>query len=189
LPSYPVSVSHYHFVDADGATEFGSGLEKLIEKLCLSTQNPNQPKQQMISIFGSRAHMQEESTTTRSIVRTLLMRVFHFFVSLLVSSSIQDTQCGFKLFTKEASQAVFGNLKLQRWAFDTEVVLLCKYLRIDIYEVPVHWQEIDGSKLNTSKWALAIVSITMLRDMICVRACYLLGIWNVSKVVSKDQVR
>lgn len=106
------------------------------------------------------------------------MRAFHLFVSILVSSSIRDTQCGFKLFTKDAAKAVFGQLHLRRWAFDTEVVLLCDKQKIHLMEVPVPWQEIDGSKLNTSKLALAIVCLTMLRDMVCVRICYALSIWS-----------
>ena len=43
----------------------------------------------------------------------------------------------------------------------------------------VPWKEIDGSKLNTSPFNLAMVAICMLRDMICVRLCYTLGIWNI----------
>jgi dolichyl-phosphate beta-glucosyltransferase len=50
-----------------------------------------------------------------------------------------------------------------------------------VKEVGVPWQEIDGSKLATSKFALAWVSLCMLRDMICVRACYSLGIWSVQR--------
>lgn len=114
------------------------------------------------------------------------MRGFHLFVSLLVSSSIHDTQCGFKLFTQEAAHLIFKDLHLRRWAFDTEIVLLCNYQQIKILEVPVPWQEIDGSKLNTSKLALAIVSMTMLRDMMCVRACYSLNLWKVHNPSIED---
>lgn len=166
-------------VDADGATEFGPGLEKLVNelhKLPTTTRGMS-----TTAAFGSRAHLQEEATAQRSFVRTLLMKAFHFFVSMFVSSKIQDTQCGFKLFAKEASRAVFGNLHLRRWAFDTEVVLLCDRLEIVVLEVGVPWHEVDGSKLSTSKLSLAIVSITMLRDMICVRTCYSFGIWRIKK--------
>jgi dolichyl-phosphate beta-glucosyltransferase len=133
----------------------------------------------MLAAFGSRAYLEKESTAQRSFVRTILMKAFHFFVSLFVSSKIHDTQCGFKLFTADSSQAVFDTLHLRRWAFDTEVVLLCDQLGIQILEVAVPWHEVDGSKLSTSKLALAMVSITMLRDMVCVRTCYTFGIWKV----------
>ena len=176
-------------VDADGATGFEQGLENLIQELEARMKRISitaladggilmRKTYPMIAIFGSRAHLEKESTAQRSPVRTLLMKAFHFFVSLFVSTKVHDTQCGFKIFTKFASYSVFEELHLRRWAFDTEIVVLCDKLGIDISEVAVPWKEIDGSKLSTSKLALAFVSISMLRDMICVWACYSLGIWR-----------
>jgi dolichyl-phosphate beta-glucosyltransferase len=37
----------------------------------------------------------------------------------------------------------------------------------------------DGSKLHTGKLALLVASAGMLRDMICVRTCYSVGIWKI----------
>jgi dolichyl-phosphate beta-glucosyltransferase len=190
-------------VDADGATDFGPGLERVVEQLCLRlkvSENDNDDddkshgdtsNNKMVAIFGSRAHLQNEAGSQRSLLRTILMHAFHFFVSLLVSNQIQDTQCGFKLFTQDAALAAFGNLHLRRWAFDTELVILSTpgngLLSMDLVEVGVPWQEIDGSKLNTSKFALAWVSLCMLRDMICVRACYSLQIWKVNNHNGKTE--
>lgn len=157
-------------VDADGATDFGVGFENVIQKLSPSTK----------VVFGSRAHLQSASTAQRSLVRTLLMHAFHFFVQVLCSSQVQDTQCGFKLFTRETAMQLFGNLHLRRWAFDTELLVLAEKSGIDIAEVAVPWHEVDGSKLDTSKFALAMISLGMLRDMICVRACYTLRLWRVT---------
>ena len=177
-------------VDADGATDFGNGLENLTRELQETIQglatsrkengdNSRSGRDPMIAVFGSRAHLEKESTAQRSFVRTVLMKAFHFFVTMFVSSKVHDTQCGFKLFTNSASCSVFETLHLRRWAFDTEIVLLCDKQGIDMLEIAVPWKEVDGSKLSTSKLALAIVSISMLRDMICVWACYTLGIWKV----------
>ena len=47
----------------------------------------------------------------------------------------------------------------------------------------VHWQEIEGSKLITSKLDIITTSLTMLRDMLCVRVCYSFGIWRVKTSV------
>ena len=189
-------------VDADGATEFGNGLENLTRELystiqkrqiIVSKKENNEErsianvKDSMIAVFGSRAHLEKKSTVQRSMVRTILMKAFHFFVSIFVSSKVQDTQCGFKLFTQSASCLVFKNLHLRRWAFDTEIILLCDKQDIDILEVAVPWCEVDGSKLGTSKLALALVSISMLRDMICVRACYTFGIWKIKNGLPSSQ--
>lgn len=66
-------------------------------------------------------------------------------------------------------------------AFDTELVVIAEKLNITISEVGVIWHEIDGSKLDIGKVSLAMVSLGMLRDMVCVRACYILGIWKLRR--------
>lgn len=66
-------------------------------------------------------------------------------------------------------------------AFDTELVVIAEKLNVSLSEVGVVWNEVDGSKLDVNKLALALVSLGMLRDMICVRACYFLGIWNLKR--------
>lgn len=156
-------------VDADGATDFGPGLERVLASI-----SPSFP-----IVFGSRAHL--STSVKRSLVRTFLMHAFHFFVTLLCTSQVQDTQCGFKLFTKRAALLLFENLHLRRWAFDTELVMLANQHCLDIAEVAVPWHEVDGSKLATSKLSLALASVGMLRDMLCVRACYALRVWKVKK--------
>lgn len=166
-------------VDADGATEFGPGLQRLVDQLESALTTKAVPGSDLLALFGSRAHLQNIQNSQRSYIRLLLMRAFHFFVSLFVSSRIKDTQCGFKLFTKTAAMVAFNSLHLHRWAFDIELVLISDLEGIQIYEVDVPWREIDGSKLSTSKFSLLVVSLSMLRDMICVRVCYFAGIWKV----------
>ena len=76
---------------------------------------------------------------------------------------------------------MFTNLHLRRWAFDTELVVIAEKLSVLVSEVGVIWHEIDGSKLDVNKITLALVSLGMLRDMVCVRACYFLGIWKLKR--------
>lgn len=169
-------------VDADGATSFGSGFENLVGALeCELLSEQDHPRHDMLAVFGSRAHLQKDASTQRSLVRSMLMHAFHFFVGILVSSRLKDTQCGFKLFTQTSASRIFSTLHLHRWAFDTEVVLICEEASIKILEVDVPWREIEGSKLNTSKFALAVNSLCMLRDIICVRLCYMVGLWKITK--------
>lgn len=157
-------------VDADGATDFGPGLEALAHH---ASTHP--------FIFGSRASAQnEESAVQRSWIRRFLQACFHAFVVLVVgNSSVQDTQCGFKLFRGEVVGPLFGGLHLHKWSFDIELFVRAGSLNLSLQEVPVPWQEIEGSKLNTSTFNLLRVAVGMLRDMICVRLCYTLGIWRV----------
>ena len=38
--------------------------------------------------------------------------------------NVEDTQCGFKLFTRSAAAAIFPHLHVEGWAFDVEVLRL-----------------------------------------------------------------
>ena len=174
-------------VDADGATEISSGLRKVLDQMKDLfearegyTQKDRGSDHPICAVFGSRAHMEEESTASRSMVRTFLMHAFHFFVRCLCSANIRDTQCGFKLFTREAALVLSHNMHLRRWAFDTELVVMMERKGWPIAEVAVTWHEVDGSKIDESKLALALNSIGMLRDMLCVRLCYALKLWTLS---------
>jgi dolichyl-phosphate beta-glucosyltransferase len=61
----------------------------------------------------------------RSGVRKLLSGGFHSLLSAVVGGhGIRDTQCGFKLFTREAARELFPPLHIERWAFDVELVYL-----------------------------------------------------------------
>ena len=159
------SANYVLMADADGATRF-SDIEKLEARI--------RESEGVEIAFGSRDHLRRtESVQKRNPIRNVLMFVFHLAVLLIIGTRIKDTQCGFKLFSKRSSQVLFRSLHLQRWAFDTEIVLLCKLLKLQVAEVDVNWTEIPGSKLN-----VAVASIQMLRDMILLRALYLLGVWK-----------
>eukprot|EP00985_Skeletonema_marinoi_P017984 scaffold9989_cov141-Skeletonema_marinoi.AAC.4 len=149
-------------VDADGATDITDGLPKLLKEMYTLNDNKERHDTRLPPksvVFGSRAHLENESSASRSKVRTFLMHAFHFFVKALCSPRIKDTQCGFKLFTRSAAISLFTNLHLRRWAFDTELVVIAERLQVSVSEVGVIWHEIDGSKLDGGKLSLALVSL------------------------------
>ncbi|GKY97089.1 hypothetical protein MPSEU_000667400 [Mayamaea pseudoterrestris] len=156
-------------VDADGATDFGPGLQALAKHVSAND-----------IVIGSRAHLQKtKAAKQRGILRQGLMHAFHFLCVVLVGATeIQDTQCGFKLFRGSAATKLFNSLHLRGWAFDTELIYMAKKLQMTIQEVDVPWREVEGSKLHTSTLNLALVAVAMLRDMVCVRLCYTLGLWR-----------
>jgi dolichyl-phosphate beta-glucosyltransferase len=161
------AVGHFCLmVDADGATAFEPGLVAVANRISAYDL-----------VLGSRANLDKAVLLQRSRVRQFLQGCFHFVVVLLVGhADIQDTQCGFKLFRGRHVRALFGNLHLRRWAFDTELLYRATGLRIA--EVAVPWHEVAGSKLNTGPFALLRVAVDMLRDMLCVRLCYTLRLWK-----------
>jgi dolichyl-phosphate beta-glucosyltransferase len=102
------------------------------------------------------------------------MHGFHTILRVLGVGHIRDTQCGFKLFTRRAAQQVFPSQHLASWIFDVEILLLAMMLDIPVAEVPIEWREVPGSKLN-----VVTDSLQMLRDLLILRANYLLGRWKV----------
>lgn len=86
-------------------------------------------------VVGSRAHLAKESMAKRAWYRTILMKGFHLLVMLFATQNVQDTQCGFKLFTKEAARLVFPAMHTRRWAFDIEMIVIAESLGIPIKEV------------------------------------------------------
>lgn len=134
--------------------------------------------------IGSRSHLAGESIATRSFFRTVLMKGFHFLVSMLCTSKIADTQCGFKLFSSEAAKILFQNLHSTGWAFDIELIYIAEKLDIPMYEMAVNWREVEGSKLIRSKIDIITTSATMARDIICIWLAYSLRVWRVPTLPS-----
>lgn len=64
---------------------------------------------------------------------------------------IEDSQCGFKAFTKTATENIFPRCKIDRFAFDPEILIIAKKLGYKIKEIPVYWRNDLKSKVKF-KW-------------------------------------
>lgn len=157
--------------DADGATKFPD-----VEKLEKGLSDLQPWPEQMAIACGSRAHLEKESIAQRSYFRTLLMYGFHFLVWFLCVRGIRDTQCGFKLLTREAAARTFSSLHIERWAFDVELLYIAQFLQIPIAEVAVNWTEVEGSKL-VPFWSW----LQMGKDLLFIRLRYLTGAWRLEQ--------
>lgn len=166
------------FADADGASKFEdlSKLEKALKGITNfdSITQPKDISQSKAIVIGSRAHLEKESLATRSVFRNILMYGFHFLVWLFTVKGIKDTQCGFKLFTREAAVISFQSLHVNRWAFDVELLYIAQKLNIPIVEIPIRWTEIEGSKVTP------IISwIQMGCDLGLIWLKYKIGAWKI----------
>lgn len=121
---------------------------------------------------GSRAHLRN-SAQRRGFLRNLASRVFNLVVVHVGGvSGISDTQCGFKLFSRDAARVAFAGQHLDRWAFDVENLFRCQKAGLLIVEVPVAWTEVPGSKLSVLR-----ATVNMVKDMLRMRLHYSLGSW------------
>jgi glycosyltransferase involved in cell wall biosynthesis len=86
-------------------------------------------------------------------LREAMGRVFTSLTRLLVVD-VSDVTCGFKVFTREAAQAVFSRATLDDWSFDAEALFLTRYLGLTLVEVPVRWRDAAGTKVRRGRDAV-----------------------------------
>jgi dolichyl-phosphate beta-glucosyltransferase len=85
------------------------------------------------------------------LFRHVTGRVFNRLVQRLAVPGIEDTQCGFKMFTARAVETVFPHVVVDGWAFDIEVLYLARRAGLRILEVPIEWHYREESRLNMSR--------------------------------------
>lgn len=61
---------------------------------------------------------------------------------------VEDTQCGFKCFTKKSAKDIFSKTKISRFAFDVEILFCAKKAGYKIKEVPIYWKNDPESKVK-----------------------------------------
>jgi dolichyl-phosphate beta-glucosyltransferase len=97
--------------------------------------------------------------------RRLGGRAFAVARRRLLLSDIQDTQCGFKAFRRDAARAVFARQQLEGWAFDAELLYLARKLGYTIRQVPLEWRHVGDSRFRPGLG----VALRELRDLARIR--------------------
>lgn len=105
-------------------------------------------------VIGSRAvagSVIEEHQPGR---RETMGRVYNKMLQFVALRGLNDTQCGFKLFTADAAEKCFGPLRTLRFGFDAEVLLRARRLGLGIAEVPVRWGHREDSRVSAMRDSL-----------------------------------
>jgi dolichyl-phosphate beta-glucosyltransferase len=105
--------------------------------------------------------------------RHAMGRVFNALVRKSVLPGIQDTQCGFKMFTARAAHAVFSATTIPGWAFDIEVLTIARTQGWRICEMPIEWHYGTHSQVAPVR-----DSYRMLRDLRTIRANARRGVYR-----------
>lgn len=133
------------FMDADNATPI-TELPKLLAELHRGAE---------VAIGSRRATgavMQKAPPWYRRIWSRLGNRV----VQAGLLAGIKDTQCGFKVFTSGAANAIFRRAHASGWGFDLEVLALARRLNYPIAEVAVTWADDARTKIHPVRDAIRI---------------------------------
>jgi len=97
--------------------------------------------------IGSRPLRESSLEKHQPLYREMFGRMANKLIQLLAVRGIQDTQCGFKIFTQKAAQDIFSRCKLDEFGFDFECLMVAQDLGYRIDEVPIRWLDQEGSKV------------------------------------------
>lgn len=91
------------------------------------------------------------------LIRHLGGRLMNWLIQLLILPGLNDTQCGFKCFTREIALDLFGKQTLDGWSFDIELLYLARQRGYRITEVAIPWFYHQESKVHAVRDALQIL--------------------------------
>ena len=98
------------------------------------------------------------------VYRHVMGRVFNFLVRVLAVRGIQDTQCGFKMFTRESAHLTFPLQKLDGWSFDVEVLYIARRHNLRLVEIPIRWYYQTDSRVRPMQ-----DTVNMVRELLKIR--------------------
>lgn len=137
------------FIDMDQATP----IEELDELLPFVEEGYD-------VVIGSRSSSREGAPLTRKIMAKGMMVLRSAIVGL---SEIQDTQCGFKLFSQKSAKDIFTTVQKSHRGFrtigrssvtagfDIELLYVAKNKDYKIKEVPVDWLYVETRRVSPIK--------------------------------------
>jgi len=130
-------------------------------------------------IIGSRGSKRQGDPWTRLLMARGMMVLRSLIVGI---KGISDTQCGFKLFKKNAADELFSKLKKfhngyqeikgssVKAGFDVELLFLAEKSGYKIKEIPVGWLYVESRRVNPLR-----DSIEAMEDLVTIKLNDLMG--------------
>lgn len=126
------------FSDADLSTPIEE-LFKLVEPI---------QKGEYDVTFGSRALDRSLIGTHQPWRREQGGRVMNLIIKTMSGLPFLDTQCGFKAFNMKKFRPLLELMTIDRFGFDVEFLFVADYHKLRLKEIPVRWNNVEGSKVN-----------------------------------------
>ncbi len=105
--------------------------------------------------------------------RHFIGRIFNTMVRMAVLPALQDSQCGFKLFSGRCAEDVFQKQTLNGMSFDVEVLFIARHSGYSIVEIPIPWYFNPDSRVR-----LIDDSLRMAFDLLVIRRNAARGIYG-----------
>jgi dolichyl-phosphate beta-glucosyltransferase len=130
--------------------------------------------------IGSRALPGSDVQLRQGLLRQTMGRIFNRIIRALTGLTFRDTQCGFKLLDRERTRPLFEKMVVDRFAFDVELLFLCRRFGLTVREVPVIWRNAPGSKVS-----ILGDPLNMIYDVLRVRWRFRRGLYNPETTASQ----
>lgn len=154
------------FVDADGATAPEAFLQ--LYKQCKGIDGAIASRW----VVGSVVHLPQK------LARRISSRVFNLMTRLLFGLNFSDTQCGAKIFRKEAFQKILPELGITQWAFDVDILFHMRRNGYVVKEFSTVWNDAEGSTLNMRKAAWGMAQALVRLRLIYSPFNWVVGLYN-----------
>ena len=123
-------------------------LEKLWRMVCAENAE---------GAIGSRALDRSLIGVHQPAFRENVGKVFNLLMRIVTGLPYHDTQCGFKLFETKAAREIFRRQLLDGFGFDVEVLFIAARLGYRVLEIPVRWNNVEGSTVSLWRGIAAFV--------------------------------
>ena len=101
--------------------------------------------------IGSRLVAGGDVTRRRTWTRGLAGRLFARTARRWLRVSVLDSQCGFKMFRREAGRSLFTQSRESGYLFDLELLVLAAVAGYRVVEVPINWADVPGGHLSLGR--------------------------------------
>lgn len=114
--------------------------------------------------IGDRRHPDSRTLAPTSWLRALGSRAINWLSYAVLLGAYRDTQSGLKAFRSDVARFVFSRTRVDRFAFDIEVLHLVERYHLSLTAVPVEVTNPDRSTVSAVRDALRLV-----RDLLRIR--------------------
>ncbi len=108
---------------------------------------------------ASRYHRESLIIRPKGPFRQVSSFLFRRFIRiwLRLPQNLKDTQCGLKIYRKEAAHALYSVCQSDGFMFDVEIILRAGEKGYKIMEFPVEWSSDPDSRLSPGRTFLSII--------------------------------
>lgn len=139
------------FVDADESVAPGD-VERMCDVLAVAD-----------GAVASRRLRDSRVLVRQPLPRRIASGAFNVLVRLLFGLHYRDTQCGAKVFRREAIADVMGELRTKGFEFDVELLWRLKRKGYEVVEFPIEWKHSEGSTFSLWHAPRMLLSLAKVR--------------------------